>query len=243
MATVLTDHDPQNAEQNNDRLPDASDLEDKLPESLRAPRVLAGFATILGLGFLYLSSCRLWHTDLWGHLAYGRHIWNAGGLPSTEPLMPLSRGVAFVDTSWLSQLIGFGAFEMYGTSAMQFVYAATIMLAIALLAWRCYQRTGSVVVTLGGLLLFAWVNRFQLQIVRPQLAGLDCFVLLLVLLTARRWSKANWIAIPLLFAAWANLHGSFPIGLGLLASFAAGRAIDVARRSRKIVAPLYSTLR
>ncbi len=239
MATVLTDHDPQNAEQNNDRLPDASDLEDKLPESLRASRVLAGFATILGAGFLYLSCCRLWHTDLWGHLAYGRHMWNAGGLPSTEPLMPLSQGVAFLDTAWLSQLIGFGAFEMYGTEGIQFLYAVTITLAATLLVWRCYQRTGNAVVTIGGLLLFALVNRFQLQIVRPQLAGLDCFVILLVLLTARSWSTVNWVAVPLLFAAWANLHGSFPVGLGLLACFAVGRAIDIVRRTRKVAAPLY----
>ncbi len=37
--------------------------------------------------------------------------------------------------------------------------------------------------------------------------------------------------MPLLFALWANLHGSFAVGLALLAALAAGRGIDVVRRT------------
>ena len=47
-------------------LADASMLEDKVPEGLKASRVLAGFSVFIGLLFLFLSFRPLWHTDLWG---------------------------------------------------------------------------------------------------------------------------------------------------------------------------------
>ncbi len=74
---------------------------------LRTTPAFPLLALPIGLAFLALSSLPLWHTDLWGHLAYGRFIWQAGSIPATEPFMPLSRGVELVDTAWLSQVIGF----------------------------------------------------------------------------------------------------------------------------------------
>jgi hypothetical protein len=53
--------------------------------------------------------------------------------------------------------------------------------------------------------------------VRPQMVSyLLVAVLLLVLSAARRRARLLWV-VPLLFAAWANLHGSFLLGLGILA--------------------------
>jgi hypothetical protein len=67
-----------------------------------------------------------------------------------------------------------------------------------------------------------------------------CFVGLFVLLTARRWHAANWIIVPLLFGLWANLHGSFIVGLGLLAAQAIGRGMDVFRRTHSVRSVLVS---
>lgn len=51
---------------------------------------------------------------------------------------------------------------------------------------------------------------------RPQMVSYFFLALLLLLLTlARRRSAWLW-AIPFLFVLWANLHGSFPLGLALL---------------------------
>jgi hypothetical protein len=46
--------------------------------------------------------------------------------------------------------------------------------------------------------------------------------------------------VPVLFALWANLHGSFLVGLGLLAAHAVGQAIEVFRRTRSLRAVLVS---
>ena len=52
-----------------------------------------GLIVALGGLFVFLSHRPLWHTDLWGHLAYGRWMWEHGALPATEPFMPLAREV------------------------------------------------------------------------------------------------------------------------------------------------------
>ncbi len=215
--------------------PDLNVLEDRFPEWLQAPRILALWTTVIGVLYLFLSYQPLWHTDLWGHLSYGRWIWEHGRLPETEPLMPLSRGVPFVDTAWLGQVLGYGLIRQFGIPAMQMFYAATIAGSFALLLAAVLRRTqGAMAAGFIAIITFAVVDYQQLLIVRPQLFGLVAFVALFTLLTAFRWRTAYWFVIPLMFTLWANLHGSFIVGLGLLATCCLGRGIDIFRRLRSV---------
>lgn len=215
--------------------PDLNVLEDRVPQWLQAPRVLALWTTVIGALYLVLSYQPLWHTDLWGHLAYGRWIWQHGGLPATEPLMPLSRGVPMVDTAWLTQVIGYGLYRQFGVAAMQMCYAATISASFAALLAGVLRRThGAIISGFVALVTFAVVDYQQLLVVRPQLAGLVCFVTLFTLLNATRWRRGYWILIPAMFVLWANLHGSFIVGLGLLATCCVGRGVDIVRRLRSL---------
>ncbi|HUG90383.1 MAG TPA: hypothetical protein VML55_06100, partial [Planctomycetaceae bacterium] len=203
----------------------------------RAPRVFAGYSAVLAAVFLLFGWLMpITPTDSWGHLAYGRILWERGvfPLPATEPLMPLAEGVPFVDTAWLSQLSGYAAYRGAGLAALRFLYAAGVTACVGLLLWRMYSRVRNWWLPLAGAALFLWVDWIQLEVFRPQLAGLVCFLALWFVLTARRWSRANWIVVPAIFALWANLHGSFPVGLAVLACFLVGRAVDVERHSRQI---------
>jgi hypothetical protein len=211
--------------------PDLSVLEDHTPVYLRAPRALAGLTLALGLIFLFFCLRPLWHTDVWGHLAYGRVIWNAKSLPVTEPLLPLAQGMRFVDTAWLSQLVGYGAFRRLDVPGLQGLYALSITLCAGLLAWRAYRMSHNGWFSLAAVLVFLTVAWSQLIVLRPQLAGLVCFVALLSLCTSRKPRRAEWLVVPTLFAAWANLHGSFLMGMALLGCCVVGRAVDVVRRT------------
>ena len=111
MPTILPERSTRPPDSRRLELPDETCLENRSPDWLAAPRVLAGFTVFVGLIFLFFNYRPLWHTDLWGHLSYGRLLWETGGFPATEPLMPLATGVPFVDTAWLSQLVGFAAFS------------------------------------------------------------------------------------------------------------------------------------
>jgi hypothetical protein len=217
----------------------------------------AGFALFASVGvlFLFLSHRPLWHTDLWGHLAYGRWIVEQGAVPSTEPLMPLCQGVVFVDFSWLSEVVGYAAYEGGGAEALQLLYAASVTACVGLLAWCVWWRTRSNLAAALAVALYLWVDWKQLAIARPQLAGCVCFMLLFVFGRARllpsrlvrnskRLSRTSAssvepsFALPLLalatvalFGLWANLHGSFLVGLALLAASVCGRAVDLFRRT------------
>ena len=235
MSTTLPEQDvtPEEAPVEK-KLPDASHLEDHTPAALRAPRVLPAFAVFLGVLYVFLCSYPLWHTDLWGHLAYGRYICETGSIPKTEPLMPLSVGVRFADTAWLSQVLGYQMFEKYSYAGLQFLYAITIVASVALLLWRAYRRTSSYWWSLLAGLVFLVAEWKQLNIARPQLAGLCCYMAVLTIMTYRKWSPAVWLILPAIFALWANLHGSFVAGLLLLGCFAVGRSVDVLIRTRNI---------
>ncbi|MEZ6053629.1 MAG: hypothetical protein R3C02_19925 [Planctomycetaceae bacterium] len=242
MSTALTQPDsdtPTSAEvpedvQENERLsgPDLNVLEDRVPQWLQGSRVLALWTAVLGLLYLVLSYQPLWHTDIWGHLSYGRWIWEQGRLPDVEPLMPLSIGMTYIDTAWLSQLMGYGLYRQFGVSALQMLYAASITSACTLLLIGVLRKSNSNI-SAGFLVIltFGIVDYQQLLIVRPQLFGLVAFVGLFTLLTAFRWRTGWWFVVPVLFVLWANLHGSFIVGLGLLAASCAGHAIDVFRRT------------
>jgi hypothetical protein len=211
--------------------PSAALLQDHVPDWLRAPRAVVGFAMLIGALHWCYSIQRLHHTDLWGHLAYGRLISTAHTLPATEPLMPLAEGVPFIDTAWLTQILGFQMFSQWGASGIQFLHAAAISVCLTLLAWGCFRRTHSFGFTVAGIMMLEILNWYQFQIVRPQLAGLVCFSVLATLISSRRWRPIYWLAIPATIAVWANMHGSFIVGLALLACATVGRAIDVWRRT------------
>jgi hypothetical protein len=196
------------------------------------------FLTGLAVFFVYLSHRPLWHTDLWGHLAYGRRIVELRAIPATEPLMPLCHGVPFVDFSWLSELIGYAAERAAGPEALQFLYAASVTACVGLLAWCTWRKTGRLWAAALAATIYIWVDWQQLAIMRPQLAGCVCFLVLWAFRRKLLVSRWQFVAVPVLFAAWANLHGSFLIGLALLAALLCGRAVDLVRRTGSLRAVL-----
>jgi hypothetical protein len=200
-------------------------------DSLRLPRAAVGLALFCATAMWFYAGQPLHHTDLWGHLVYGRLISAARGLPATEPFMPLAAGTPIVDTAWLWQVVAYQTHAAWGAAGLQLVHGATIGLSFLVLSWTVYRLTGGFVYTAIGLVLFELLNFYQFQIARPQIAGLACFNFVVSILTRRRNSWRDLLSIPLVFALWANLHGSFVIGLALLICGTIGSAIDVRRKS------------
>lgn len=240
MSTVVEEPQMDSLPKRVEHGPDVSLLTDKIPERWRSPRVLAGMTLALGMIFVFLCSRPIWHTDVWGHVTYGRYIWETGSLPKTEPLLPMAKGMPFIDTAWLSQLIGYVVVsnDRLQLAGLQGLFALSITLCGALLAWRAYTQTRNGWLSLLALASFLMLGAVSLSVLRPQLAGLVCFVVLLSRLTARKPSKLDWLIIPVVFALWANLHASFLVGLGLLCCFCLGRAIDVFRRTGSFAAAI-----
>ena len=217
-------------------IPDATMLEDRVPEWAQLSRKTVLWTVLLGIVWMVLSYHPLWHTDVWGHLSYGREIVSQQQIPETEPLLPLSQGVPMVDTAWLAQVAGYGMYSQWGTTSLQFLYAGSLFICVLALLFRFRENTDSIGVSLIGLAVFGFVAYKSLLIMRPQVAGLACFVVMFSLVTRRKWHRCFWIVVPVLFALWANLHGSFLLGFLVLGALGFGRASDVYLRTKSIKA-------
>jgi len=214
--------------------PNVALLQDRTPNWLKATPSVVWLTLVLGALYIYSNVLPVWHTDLWGHLSYGRWIMAHHAVPQTEPLMPLARGVPFVDLPWLSQVLGYQMIEAYGVPGIQFLNGLGLVLVAGLLSFSVYARTGNLGASLVTLVTFYWGTYQQILVVRPQLAGLVCFTAVLCMVTSARWRKWYVVAIPVIFALWANLHGSFIVGLAMLGAMTLGRALDVFRRTRHL---------
>ena len=207
-------------------------LEDRVPEWAQLSRRAVIWTVILGILWVVLSYHQLWHTDIWGHLSYGRLIVQQKQIPATEPFMPLSQGVPMVDTAWLAQISAFLVYSLGGVASLQFLYASSIFVCVIALLLRFREKTDSIAVSLVGLAVFGLVAYKSLAIIRPQLAGLACYVITFSLLTRKKWHGSFWLIVPLLFVAWANMHGSFLLGFAMLGALCLGRGLDIYRHIR-----------
>ena len=215
-------------------------LVERLPEHLRMSRGAALLTAGLALFFWRLCSRPLFHTDLWGHLAYGRWIWEHNSLPATEPFLPLARGVTLVDTSWLAQVLGFGVFSALGTAGLQCAMALSVTGTLALLAYHLYHRTHRAGIAAFGCVVCLWLAMQQFcvgwgempTLIRPQVLGVLIYTWIFCRAVGRAPSRLDWVLVPLAICAWANLHGSFVMGLLLLGTLSLGRGCDVLLRTR-----------
>ncbi len=199
--------------------------------------VVAGFC----LFFLYHNYLPLFHSDLWGHVAYGDWILTNGRLPQEDPFTELAAGVPLTATAWLSQTVL--AIAGRGTDPERLAHLfAVVWLASYLILLRTYllqtrRLTLSAAATLAAFLV-AW-SRHAVQ--RPENFGLLCLAVLLwcVVRSDRRDLSDSWrwpLFIGLTFALWANLHGSFIVGFAVLGGWVLGRAIDAALLTGRVLA-------
>jgi hypothetical protein len=218
-------------------LPDARVLVDRTPAWLRSTPGSSVLILAIGVVFLLIASMPLWHTDLWDHLNYGRQILQTGHVFSTEPLLRLCRGMLMVDIPWLAQAGMAWLHQTLGLTALQFAAAVCVAGSLGIIAIAAARSGRSTVSGLIAAGVFLSVNLTQLLIIRPQLAGLVCYCVTAAWAFGPgngRVTRASWLWLPALFALWANLHGSFAMGLLLLACATAGRFADVWKRSHSL---------
>src|SRR5204863_3668270 len=112
------------------------------------------------------------------------------------------------------------------------LYAALLAAPLALLLWCCRSK-GTLMMAAVTVVYFPGL----LAVIHPRAAGFTvlAFALLVLLILAawrggerHRFSRVPWpfLAIPLLFALWANLHGGFVAGLLLIGLALLGATLD-----------------
>jgi len=202
---------------------------------------------LLALAVTFFGTLRLWHSDIWGHVLFGQWMIDHGKLPDREPFTPFSDpDEKPVHAQWLTQVL-YGSLVKLGESAyssdadpehrlarqaelLRFFHVIVVAGQFTFL-WLAFRRIGSPGWANLALILLWFQMLGPHTVQRPQTVGLLCFSIQLFALSRPEFShRAAWL-LPLLYLAWANLHGTFAVGLAFLYLFL-GMTIIVTRRRR-----------
>jgi hypothetical protein len=174
--------------------------------------------------------------DYWAHFTTGRIIAETGALPSQDVYLYTTNGQPWVVHEWLTELTFFVVQRQVGyVGDVVLVGVVGCLTALAMYATCRLWGLGE----LPSVVLVLWAFGMSLPSfgVRPQTLTRCLLAVTALLLTAHRLRGNRRLLWPLppLFALWANLHGGFIIGLGVLGLTVLGDAVD-AFRTRSLVA-------
>lgn len=171
--------------------------------------------------------------DLFWHLATGRQTLESG-LARTDVFSWTIPGRAVFVDQWLGDVVIAASWTLggwQGVAALRGLVATALafVVFVTALAARPERPLIGVCAALPALFLARFVTTD-----RPAFLALVCFAVLVALLRAR---DARWLfaTVPLLLL-WANLHGSFALGLGLVVLIAVARAINERERRTVLIA-------
>jgi hypothetical protein len=161
-------------------------------------------------------------TDTWWHLAAGRWMVENRQLLTTDPFSLTRAGEAWTNPSWLAQLLLYGTYKLGGLPGLNVLTALMVTLAFA-----C---TWPVMAGPGLLRAFVLVGAAAVSGIywsaRPQIVSFALTGACLLVLEKGRSDRKWWIAVPVLLALWANIHGGFIIGLMLVGICLGGELIE-----------------
>jgi hypothetical protein len=172
---------------------------------------------------------RLNHTDLWGHLSYGRWIAEHRALPQCDPFRSFADPELFFNIPWLSQLAGYLWWCASGAEGLVFAHALLLTLTAACLILAMAGRGCSAAWAAVAAVAFYVLCLPIVGTLRPQVLGMVAFAATLWAMARLPDHKDPLVWLPMLFALWANLHGSFVMGLAALGAVAVGNTWDLWR--------------
>jgi hypothetical protein len=186
---------------------------------------------LLALVFCRASNAPIHHLDTWDHWKYGEWIVEHRRLPEHEPFAPAfsDQGRRMVDTMWLSQVAGYLVYSRAGMEGIALFYGLVELLKAGLYLTAFRRQGKSLRLGLLGVVLVQAGMWSYFGVFRPQMLGEVCWAALLAASAcglgdeARRWPL---IALPLIVLLWANLHGSFVLGLLVLCVLLGGRLLE-----------------
>lgn len=181
-------------------------------------------------GLLLLGNRLLADPDTYWQIRIGQQILETGSLPRTDVFSFTMQGQPWMSTQWLAQVLFAAAYSHAGWAGPVVLTAASIAGAFAILAWFLRRRleTGPALILLMAALAIASTH----FLVRPHALAMPVMVAWIagLIAAADRSDAPSYWLLPLM-TLWANLHGSFLLGLVLIGPI----ALDVVL---KIEAPM-----
>ncbi|HKT78944.1 MAG TPA: hypothetical protein VJP86_01905, partial [Vicinamibacterales bacterium] len=200
------------------------------PALVLARGALAGIATAMAL---QLKS----DPDLWGHLRLGLDFWSTLTVPTSD-VYSFTSDSAWINHEWLWDVLIAPIYQFAGAAGLAMFTAAIVLAAIAVARWSFSRANvggwAAEILTAGVLLLGVAPLT---QTLRAQAFSSLLFVVLLTLMREfdRSHSRRVLAAFPLLFLAWANIHGAWVMGGAVLAIWIAFRTIGLGTLRERVL--------
>jgi hypothetical protein len=157
--------------------------------------------------------------DLWWHIKVGQDILATHHWPTVDPYSFTVAGQPWIAYEWLGDVLLAWVAKtggLLGLEILLFALASITMLALYAYATMKSGNSKAGFVVAGLMCSLAFAS-FSL---RPQMLGYLFLILVLIILEKFRQgkNKALWF-LPPIFLLWVNTHGSFIIGIGVVAFY------------------------
>jgi hypothetical protein len=172
-------------------------------------------ALLLGAVAAFVAALQpIGDTDLFWHLATGRETL-AHGIVRTDVFSWTVKGAPISTDQWLGQVLLWSAYSLADWRGVAVLRLVSVFALVALVTWNAgASRPRPIALVLGA--VPALILTRVLWVDRPELLGLVAFAGLLVALrAARSGSDRALVAAVAIVALWANVHGSFALGVVL----------------------------
>lgn len=163
--------------------------------------------------------------DLWGHVRFGLDILRDASVPQADSYS-FSSDRTWINHEWAAEVVTASAFRLGGGSGLVLLKLSAIGGVLLLLVSVLRREGVDSVMMRDALAALAVITTIeQTHHVRPQLFSVIAFAALLWCLLAARHGSQRWLGWLLpLFALWANLHGGWTVGGGVLLIWTVGLA-------------------
>lgn len=174
-------------------------------------------ALLLALTF-FMSTGAVQEDDLFWHLRTGEWILEHRELPAADPFsyttpQDSTMVTALLRRYWLGQIALYGLWQLGGPAGIVAARALTYALIVGVLLLWFRRRAQGLVPLLGCALAAALLREFPNE--RPQLFSFLLTPIVLAILDTRR----GLAALPFIMLFWANLHGGYLLGVGVMLIF------------------------
>ena len=171
--------------------------------------------------------------DTYWHLASGRWMIDHRAILRTDIFSSTVPGQPYSVGEWLGEVVLAEVHSVAGWTGLAIFGAAMVAIAAFFLA-RLSRRDGAPIAAAALVAVAALIVSKSRWTDRPAIFTFVLFAVFLDLLyRARAGSRGALVAIPPLILLWANLHGGYPIGIGLVLAF----TIEAVVRRRSDIVP------
>ena len=206
------------------------------PRSLSIPGLAIGVFGLLALAYLSVPAV---DPDYGWHVANGRHLFDGVLLAGRDVYSWTAPGATWIAHEWLTDGVMAFVHDSLGPTANSVLAGGLATVALLLTIARLRRRGFGVVV---GLVVgvIALLDAGTLVSVRP--AAVEVFFVALLLWLLDEWragavsGRALTLGVLLVMLIWANTHGSFVLGLGILGASWLGLVSERDPRGRLVLA-------